>query len=55
VERTDKRGFYRLNTRKSADARQLMIDFSAQEEVIDEIEEERPQVDLSLSLFDDFG
>jgi hypothetical protein len=54
VEHTDKRGYYRLNTRNSADARQLMIDFSAQENVLDEIEEERPQVDLSLSLFDDF-
>ena len=53
VESMERRGYYRLNTQNNADARQLMLEF--QEEVLEEeTESEKPQVDLSLSLFDDF-
>ena len=53
IESTGRRGYYRLNTQNNADARQLMLEF--QEEVLEEeTESEKPQVDLSLSLFDDF-
>jgi len=55
IESTGKRGYYRLNTRNSADARQLMLEFS------DEVKDEEadsptppPQQDLSLYLFEDF-
>ena len=48
IESTGRRGYYRLNTDGSADARQLLLQFR------DEKEEEReePQQDLSLDLFD---
>ena len=50
IESTGRRGYYRLNTSGSADARQLMLQFTDRQE---EKEEEKPQVqDLSLSLFD---
>ena len=53
IESTGRRGYYRLNTQNNADARQLMLEF--QEEVLEEeTESEKPQVDLSLSLFDEF-
>ncbi len=49
VESTGRRGYYRLNTRNNADARQLMLDFRDAEEPI--AVEEPEQEDLSLDLF----
>ena len=49
IARTGKRGYYRLNTTGSADARQLMLQFHDNEE---EQKEEKPSQDLSLNLFD---
>ena len=49
IESTGRRGYYRLNTRNNADARQLMLEFREPEE---EEKEEKPVVDLSLNLFD---
>ena len=49
VESTGRRGYYRLNTEGSADARQLMLQF--RDEQLEETEEEKPQQDLSLDLF----
>lgn len=49
IERTGKRGHYRLNTRNSADARQLLLEFG--KEVHDEKPEDKPIQDLSLDLF----
>ena len=51
IESTGRRGYYRLNTRNNADARQLVLQFCAAEEDITK-EEEKPQHDMSLSLFD---
>ena len=49
IESTGRRGYYRLNTSGSDDARQLMLQFPDRQE---EKEEEKPQVqDLSLDLF----
>jgi len=53
IESTGRRGFYRLNTQNSADARQLMLEFRDSTEE-SEIEAEKPKEDLSLDLFDDF-
>ena len=53
IESTGRRGYYRLNTQGSADARQLMFDFR-EEQPVPEPEPEQPQQDFSLSLFDDF-
>ncbi|MBQ8463053.1 MAG: hypothetical protein IJ544_02930 [Prevotella sp.] len=50
IESTGRRGYYRLNTQGSADARQLMLDFR-DEQPTEEAESEKPQQDLSLSLF----
>jgi hypothetical protein len=49
IENTGRRGYYRLNTTGSADARQMMLQF--REETVEEKEEEKPQQDLSLDLF----
>ena len=49
IESTGRRGYYRLNTQNNADARQLLLAFR---EPAAEEKEERPSVDLSLSLFD---
>lgn len=49
IENTGRRGFYRLNTQGSDDARQLMLQFHEEKE---DKENEKPQQDLSLSLFD---
>ena len=49
IENTGRRGYYRLNTTGSADARQMMLQF--REETVEENEEEKPQQDLSLDLF----
>lgn len=50
IEATGRRGYYRLNTSGSADARQLMLRFR-EEAVSEETESEKPRQDLSLSLF----
>ena len=51
IESTGRRGYYRLNTRNNADARQLVLQFrSAADDSPKEVE--TPQPDLSLSLFD---
>ena len=50
VEKTGRRGYYRLNTKNNADARQLLFEFS-EEQQVEEKEEEKPQQDLSLDLF----
>ena len=50
IESTGRRGYYRLNTDGSADARQLLLQFRDEKE--EETEEEKPQQDLSLDLFD---
>ena len=49
IESTGRRGYYRLNTQNNADARQLLLEFR---EPVAEEKEEKPAVDLSLSLFD---
>ncbi len=55
IESTGKRGYYRLNTSNSADARQLMLDFKEDREEKENAKADndgkRP-VDLSLDLFD---
>ncbi|MBQ9231808.1 MAG: hypothetical protein IJ190_11645 [Prevotella sp.] len=48
IESTGHRGYYRLNTEGSADARQMVLQFRDEKE---EKEEEKPQQDLSLDLF----
>jgi len=50
IEHTERRGYYRLNTTGSSDARQLMLQFTEEHE---EEEEKKPQKDLSLNLFED--
>ena len=52
IERTERRGYYRLNTLNNADARQLMLEFREHEAEAEEQKEEKPQKDFSLSLFD---
>ncbi len=55
IEGTGKRGYYRLNTRNSADARQLMLDFSDDEHLLAyDNHPSATQPDLSLNLFEDF-
>lgn len=51
IESTGRRGFYRLNTQGSADARQLMLHFREEQEEA-EASEEKPLQDMSLDLFD---
>ena len=50
VERTERRGRYRLNTRSNVNAKQLMLDFRTKQQP-KEPEKEKPAQDLSLSLF----
>ena len=52
IESTGRRGYYRLNTQNNADARQLMLEFREDEIEMEKVEEEKPKLDLSLSLFD---
>jgi len=54
IESTGRRGYYRLNTQNNADARQMMLDFRDEIKTENEVEEEKPQQDLSLSLFDSY-
>ena len=49
IERTEQRGWYRLNTMGSNDAQQLMLQFRDEQQPIEEVKQ--PE-DLSLSLFD---
>lgn len=49
IESTGRRGYYRLNTEGSADARQMMLQF--RDDQVEEKEEEKPVQDLSLDLF----
>ena len=49
IESTGHRGYYRLNTTGSADALQMMLQFREEQQGK---EEEKPQQDLSLDLFD---
>ena len=49
VESTGRRGYYRLNTQGSTDARQLVLLF--REEQVEKTEG-KPQQDLSLDLFE---
>ena len=49
VERTDRRGYYRLNTAGCSDARQMMLHFKEEQE---KDTETTRQPDLSLNLFD---
>lgn len=51
IESTGRRGYYRLNTQNSADARQLMLDFRDEEPDDDTPAEAPQQQDLSLDLF----
>lgn len=51
IERTGRRGVYRLNTARNADARQLMIKFRKLAAGAEEEKEEKPMKDLSLDLF----
>ena len=50
IENTGRRGYYRLNTEGSADARQLMLQFREEQQQT-EASEEKPPQDLSLDLF----
>ena len=52
LERMERWGYYRLNTKNNADARQLVLEFR---EPTTEEKEEKPATDLSLSLFDWFS
>lgn len=51
VEKTGVRGYYRLNTSGSADARHLMLDFQHQRDGTEKTEESTVKEDLSLDLF----
>ena len=57
IEPTGKRGYYRLNTGNSADARQLMLEFTEEcepeEAENDNLLNRKTAQDLSLSLFDE--
>ena len=49
IEHTGRRGYYRLNTRGSQDAQQLMLQFIEEQQPQ---EEEKAQQDFSLDLFE---
>ena len=55
IERTERRGFYRLNTSRNADARQLVLEFLPKEEKETELSDDNPvsYQDYSLNLFSD--
>ena len=52
IESTGRRGYYRLNTQNSADARQLMLNFQQEREDENEASDTSQQ-DFSLSLFEE--
>ena len=53
IERTERRGYYRLNTQNNADARQLVLEFREHGADTEELTEEKPRPDYSLNLFDE--
>jgi hypothetical protein len=53
IESTGRRGYYRLNTQGSANARQLMLDFREEQESTENEQLSDSNV-CSLSLFPDF-
>ena len=53
IEHTGRRGFYRLNTLHSADARQLLLEFKEQHAEPEPQQQSSPTPDLSLNLFPD--
>ena len=53
IERTGRRGYYRLNTQGSANARQLMLDFREEQQPTDD-GQPPASADCSLSLFPEF-
>lgn len=53
IESTGRRGYYRLNIRNNADARQLVLQFHELLDADDTRKEDnQPKIDLSLNLFD---
>ena len=54
VDRTGQWGYYRLNSRGNAQARQLLLEFGSEPNAGDTPAEEKPELqqDQSLSLFD---
>ena len=53
IERAGKRGYYRLNTGGSQEARQLVLMFHNEEDTLTKDDDKTVQ-DLSLNLFPDF-
>jgi len=51
IERTARRGFYRLNTRTNPNVRKLLIEFRGESQC-EEQQEKPAATDLSLNLFD---
>ena len=54
IEATGRRGYYRLNTEGSADARQLMLNFREEQQQT-EVPVEAPPQDMSLDLFQEMN
>ena len=52
IEKTERRGYYRLNTQNNADARQMVLQFRKHPQEDEEPADVPPAQDLSLSLFD---
>ena len=53
IEHCERRGYYRLNTGNSADARQLMLMFQDEPDETLEVQETPVRQDLSLNLFEE--
>ena len=53
IEHCERRGYYRLNTGNSADARQLMLMFQDEPDETPEVQETPVRQDLSLNLFEE--
>jgi len=51
LEKTGRRGFYRLNTKNNAEARQVALEFKARAKALPEEKEDCPEIDYSLDLF----
>ena len=51
IAKTGRRGYYKLNTAANAKARQIVSDFRRKHQEEDTLKEDKPQPDLSLSLF----
>lgn len=52
IERTGRRGYYRLKPNKTAVVQRLVLELPEQEDDVEQQKEEKPQQDLSLCLFD---